>query len=69
MALTIFGISALTFMMMMYVFEHHHRLFIVGFAIGCGLSSIYGFFSGAWPFGVIEAIWAVIALRRFVRQA
>jgi len=65
MALTIFGISVLTFMMVMYALERRGSFFVVGFALGCGLSSAYGFLSGAWPFGVVEAIWTVIALNRF----
>jgi hypothetical protein len=67
MAITIYGVVALTFMMLMYSLEGRGALFIVGFSLGCLLSSVYGFLSGAWPFGVIEAIWSVIALRRFVR--
>ncbi len=67
--LTIFGASVLTFMMLMYALESRHRGFILAFAVGCALSSVYGFLSGAWPFGVVEAIWSLIALRRyFVRQ-
>jgi hypothetical protein len=64
-ALTIFGITALTFMMVMYALERRGSIFILAFALGCGLSSAYGFLSGVWPFGVVEAIWAVIALYRF----
>src|SRR5437660_8356395 len=41
------------------------RVFVLAFAIGCLLSSVYGFLPGAWPFGVLEIIWAGIALRRF----
>ncbi|MEY2454564.1 MAG: hypothetical protein QOD92_4138 [Acidimicrobiaceae bacterium] len=63
--LTAFGIVALTFMMSMYALEARHRVFILAFALGCVLSSIYGFASGAWPFGVVEAIWSLIAVRRF----
>ena len=62
---TLFGIAALTFMMAMYALEGRGRKFIVAFAVGCALSSLYGFASGAWPFGVVEAIWCVIALRRY----
>ena len=36
-----------------------------GFAIACALGSTYGFLQGAWPFGLVEAVWAVIALRRW----
>jgi hypothetical protein len=42
---------------------------ILGFACGCALSSVYGFLSGTWPFGVVEAIWAGVALNRFRRSA
>ena len=62
---TAFGVVALTFMMAMYTLEGRGRLYILGFSLGCALSSTYGFLSGAWPFGVIEAVWAAIALRRF----
>jgi hypothetical protein len=53
-------------MMTMYALERRGRLFILLFALGCLLSSIYGFLANAWPFGVIEAIWCLIALRRYV---
>ena len=63
--LTAFGVASLTFMMLMYAFERRGRGFILAFALGCALSSTYGFLSGAWPFGVIEAIWTALALRRY----
>jgi hypothetical protein len=63
--LTVFGAVALTFMMAMYTLEHRHPGFVLAFAGGCALSSTYGFLSGAWPFGVVELIWAGIAVRRF----
>jgi hypothetical protein len=62
---TVFGVAALTFMLLMYALEASGRGFILGFAVGCALSSVYGFVSGAWPFGVVEAVWCVIAARRF----
>jgi len=62
---TIYGVCALTFMMGMYALEARGRGFVLAFAVGCALSSSYGFLSGAWPFGVVEAIWTVIALRRY----
>jgi hypothetical protein len=65
LALTIYGVVALTFMMIMYALERRGRRFILAFACGCVLASSYGFLSGAWPFGVVEAIWALVALRRF----
>jgi len=66
--LTLFGVTALTFMMLMYAMESRHAGFILAFALGCALSSAYGFVSGAWPFGVVEAIWTVVALNRFRRR-
>jgi len=65
MAITLYGVVALSFMMAMYALEHRHHRYVAAFALGCGLSSAYGFLSGAWPFGVVEGIWAVIALRRY----
>jgi hypothetical protein len=62
---TAYGVFALTFMMAMYALEHRHRRYVLAFAVGCALSSAYGFLSGAWPFGVVEAVWAGIALRRY----
>jgi hypothetical protein len=67
-ALTAFGVAALSFMMLMYALEARGRTFVLAFAAGCALSSVYGFISGAWPFGVVEAIWTLIALRRFLAR-
>jgi hypothetical protein len=64
-ALTAFGVAALSFMMLMYALEARGRAFILAFAAGCALSSAYGFLSGAWPFGMVEAIWTFVALRRW----
>ena len=69
MAITIYGVLAVTFMMGMYALERRGRIFIALFALGCVLSSVYGFLSGAWPFGVVELIWSGIALRRFATTA
>ena len=65
-AVTIYGVCAVTFMMVMYALEGRGRGFILAFAAGCLLSSAYGFLSGAWPFGVVEAVWALVAVRRFL---
>jgi hypothetical protein len=60
-----FGAAAVTFMMVMYALERRQRRYVLGFACGCVLSSIYGFLAGAWPFGVVELIWAGVALKRY----
>lgn len=65
--LTTYGAVAVTFMMLMYALEHRRPAFVAAFACGCALSSSYGFLAGTWPFGVVEAIWTVIAARRYVQ--
>lgn len=64
--LTLYGVAVLTFMMCMYALEARGARFVLAFAVGCALSSSYGFLSGAWPFGVVEGIWSVIAFRRYL---
>ncbi|MDA8264618.1 MAG: hypothetical protein M0T79_04580 [Actinomycetota bacterium] len=64
-AVTIYGVCAVTFMMAMYALERRGRSFILAFALGCLLSSAYGFLSGAWPFGVVEFLWSGVAVRRY----
>jgi hypothetical protein len=64
--ITLYGVVALSFMMVMYAFEKRGRNFVAAFAVGCVLSSVYGFLSGAWPFGVVEGIWSIIALKRYL---
>jgi len=66
--LTLFGVLALTFMMAMYALESRNPAYILAFALGCLLSSVYGFLVGAWPFGVVEGIWAGIAVRRYAAK-
>lgn len=66
--LTAFGVVVLTFMMLMYALERRGPRFILAFAVGCALSSAYGFLSGAWPFGVVEAIWTLVAVRRYTQS-
>jgi hypothetical protein len=66
--LTVYGVTVLTFMMVMYALEGRGKRFVLAFALGCALSSSYGFASGAWPFGVVEAIWCLIAVQRFSRK-
>jgi hypothetical protein len=65
MILTAFGAAAVTFMVVMYALEHRHPWFVLAFAGGCLLSSAYGFLVGAWPFGVVEVVWAGVAVRRY----
>ena len=63
--LTLFGLFAVSAMLLTYALEHRSHWFVLAFAAACGLGSIYGFLQGAWPFGLVEAIWAAVALRRW----
>ena len=65
-ALTAFGLFAVSAMLASYTLEDRSPWFILAFAGACALGSIYGFLQGAWPFGLVEAIWAVVAFRRWV---
>jgi len=67
-ALTLFGLLAVSAMLLFYALEDRSPWFVFAFAIACALASVYGFMQGAWPFGVIEVIWAVIALVRFRKR-
>jgi len=64
-ALSLFGLAAVTLMLVTYALEARSPWFVLGFAAACALGSIYGFLQGAWPFGLVEAIWALVALRRW----
>lgn len=68
--LTWFGVVAVSAMLVTYAFEKRSSWFVLAFAGGCVLASLYGFLAGAWPFGAIEAVWAIVAARRwYVAQA
>ncbi|MFY7962215.1 MAG: hypothetical protein ACOVVK_19220 [Elsteraceae bacterium] len=63
--LSLFGLFAVTMMLVCYALERRSPWWILGFAAACALGSIYGFLQGAWPFGVVEAIWALVAAQRW----
>ena len=63
--LALFGLFAVTAMLLCYALEDRSAWFILAFAAACSLASIYGFLQGAWPFGIIEAVWAAVAARRW----
>jgi hypothetical protein len=66
--LTLFGLFAVTAMLVCYAFEAKSRWFTLAFAGSCWLGSAYGFLQGAWPFGLVEAIWGLVALRRWLTR-
>jgi hypothetical protein len=63
--LTLFGLFAVIAMLVCYALEKRSRWFILGFAGSCLLGSAYGFLQGAWPFGLVEAVWSGVAMRRW----
>jgi hypothetical protein len=65
--LTLFGLFAVSSMLVCYACEQRSRWFILAFAAACALGSTYGFLQGAWPFGLVEAVWSLVALRRWWR--
>jgi hypothetical protein len=65
--LTLFGLAAVSLMLVFYALEDHSPWFVLAFAGACALGSAYGFLQGAWPFGLVEAIWAGVAVRRWWR--
>jgi hypothetical protein len=67
-ALSIFGLFAVTTMLACYALEDRSPWFVFAFSGACILASIYGFLQGAWPFGLVEGIWAAVALRRWYRR-
>jgi len=63
--LSMFGLFAVTAMLIFYALERRSSWFILGFAFACLLGAAYGFLQGAWPFGVVEIVWSLVALHRW----
>jgi hypothetical protein len=66
--LTAFGLFAVTAMVVTYAMEARSRWFTLAFAGACVLGSAYGFLQGAWPFGLVEAVWALIAVNKWLSR-
>ena len=64
-ALTLYGLFAVTAMLVSYALEKRSNWFILAFAVSCAMGSVYGFLQGAWPFGLVESVWACVAVRRW----
>jgi hypothetical protein len=63
--LTAFGLFAVSAMLVCYALEDRSPWWTLAFALSCVLGSVYGFLQGAWPFGVVEGVWSLVALRRW----
>ena len=66
--LTLFGLFAVTAMLVTYALEDRSHWFVLLFAVACALGSTYGFLQGAWPFGLVEAVWAAVAFARWAKR-
>jgi hypothetical protein len=66
--LSAFGLVAVTAMLVCYAFEDRSPWFVLAFAVACAGGSLYGFLQGAWPFGLVEGVWALVALRKWTRS-
>ncbi len=64
-ALNLFGLFAVSAMVACYSLESRHSIFLLAFAGSCVLASVYGFLQGAWPFGLLEGVWSIVAVRRW----
>ncbi len=63
--LSAFGLFSVTAMLLFYALEDRSPWYVLAFAVACALGSAYGFLQGAWPFGLVEVVWALVALWRF----
>ena len=59
------GLFAVTAMLVCYALEKRNPWYVLAFAGACALGSAYGFLQGAWPFGLVEAAWCIVATRRW----
>lgn len=66
--LALFGLFSVTAMLVCYALEDRSPWFIFAFALSCVAASAYGFLQGAWPFGIVEALWAGVAAQRWRRR-
>jgi hypothetical protein len=63
--LTLFGLISVSLMLLFYAMEDHSPAFVLAFAGACVMGSVYGFLQGAWPFGLVEGVWSIVAVRRW----
>ena len=66
--LTAFGVASLGAMLLAYALEQRGRGWVLAFALACWASAAYGWLAGAWPFTLVEGVWGVIALHRYLRR-
>ena len=65
--LTLFGLASVSLMLLFYALEQRSHWFVLAFAAACLLAALYGYLQGAWPFALVETIWAGVATARWLR--
>ena len=65
---TALGVASLSAMLVSYALENRSRGWVLAFALACWASAAYGWLAGAWPFTVVEGVWGLVALRRYLRR-
>jgi hypothetical protein len=63
--LTAFGLLAVSLMLVFYAMEERAPVFVLAFSAACLLGATYGFLQGAWPFGLVEIVWSIVAFKRW----
>ena len=67
-SLSLFGLTAVSLMLLCYALEDRSPWYVLGFAAACALSGVYAVLQGAWPFGIVEVVFTIVALRRFQQR-
>ena len=67
--LTIFGSIAVGVMFGAYWLEARSRWFVLIFAVACAATATYSALADVYPIAVVESLWALVALQRFVRRS
>jgi hypothetical protein len=67
-SLSLFGLAAVSAMLVCYALDERSRWYVLGFSAACAAGSVYGFLQGAWPFGIVEGIWSLVAARRWLNR-
>lgn len=65
LAIELFGLLAVTVMVVSYALEKRASSYVLTFAIACAAAASYAVLIRSWPFAGVEAIWCVIAVRRW----
>ena len=64
----LFGLAAVTVMVLSYALESRGAAYVLAFALSCAAAATYAMLIRSWPFAVAESIWAVVAFRRWLQR-